>query len=374
MSSEAIDLTIDYPLPNNIKQDWIPLDGRSVPHLFQFTRYPPQDKLYYDYPDLGHLLHEERVADFEPHTLLQLGPPPSKLSDHYKAAIRKTPLPIHSFTLVPTSGHPVKLPIWALDYWREIKRSMGYRHEWKRVLEWLRMVSGLELMGEICDRVMSGLSCFPWNGSNCSVHDMMLLLTESYLSDFHTDYALTKIFLHHHDHYGVEISKHHTFLTRIDIHSITKAYKGSTTGGAAKKYKQLLDIENRIISGTIDSVGGVLHLPDHWTSLVIMFKPPKMLYGDSLGNSMPPKKASRFRRWICHMLSRSGHKIPESDISIYPLQTKIQQDPISCGLFALNAISHHYLPHAPLLQPDVLSVTHSRIELALELLVEGAVS
>jgi len=75
------------------------------------------------------------------------------------------------------------------------------------------------------------------------------------------------------------------------------------------------------------------------------------------------------------MLNRSGHGIPESDISIYPLPTTVQQDPISCGIFALNAISHHYLPHnSPLLQPNVISLACYRMELALDLLQEGTVS
>jgi hypothetical protein len=126
MASEIIDLTIDVFLPEDIKCNWIPVEGRSVPHLFQFTRYPPQVMLYHNYPNLGHLLHEEGITNFEPHILLQLGPPPPELSDTYKAAIKVAPLPILSFTLVPLSGHPVRFPIWVLDYWREIKRATEY--------------------------------------------------------------------------------------------------------------------------------------------------------------------------------------------------------------------------------------------------------
>jgi hypothetical protein len=376
MSSETIDLTIEAFLPEDIKHEWIPLDGLSVPHLFQFTRYPPQHMLYYEPPSLVQLLHEERVTNFDFGTLLQLGPPSPKLSDMYKAAIKGATLSIHSFTLVPVSGHSVRLPIWVLDYWREMKRAMGYRQNWKDVLEWLRGVSKSESMRGICDQVLAGLSCFPWNGSNCTVHDMASLLTESYLSDFHIDYALAKIFHHYQNHYAVNIANHHTFLTVFDLDSIVTAYKVNTRNArAAHKRQQLLDIENKIISGHIDSVAGVLHLTNHWTSLVIIFKPPKILYGDSLGYSIPSKKASAFRRWMCHMLDRSGHEMPESDISIYPLPTMKQQDLNSCGLFALNAVHHHYLPqNSPLLQPDISSVAHCRLEFALDHLQDGAVS
>ena len=241
---------------------------------------------------------------------------------------------------------------------------------------WLRDISKSESMIRICDQVMAGLSCFPWNGSNCTVHDMAILLSDSWLSDFHIDYTLTKITHYHHTYCGAEASSHHVLLPVFDLDSIAKAYKGTKNfGHAADKRRQLLEVENEIISGHIDSVGGVLHLHNHWTSLVIQFKPPRILYGDSLGNSMPPKKASSFQRWICHMLTQSGHQFPESDISIYSLATTIQQDPNSCGLFALNAISHHYLSEtSPLLKPDALSLAQYRMEIALELLQEGTVS
>ena len=75
------------------------------------------------------------------------------------------------------------------------------------------------------------------------------------------------------------------------------------------------------------------------------------------------------------MLSWSGHGFQEADISVYPLEITIQQDFISCGLLALNAVGHHLLQqNSPLLQSNILSLVHYRIEIALELLQEGAVS
>ena len=295
MSAEIIDLTIEAPLPEYIKKYWIPLDGQSVPHLFQFTRYPPQDMAYQEYTSFSLLLHEEEVTNFEPSILLQLGPPSSELSDKYKAAIKASSHPALSFTLVPMTGHPVRLPIWVLDYWREITRPMGYRRNWKKVLEWLRGMSQSETMVEICDQVMAGLSCFPWNGSNCTVHDMELLLTNSSLTDFHIESTLAKISCHL-DHTDIMVSTHHTFLPTFDLDSIVEAYKRLRTGSPGVKRSQLLDVENRIISGEIESVAGVLLLPNHWTSLVIRFsKPPRILYGDSLGGPIPPDRAPSYQ-------------------------------------------------------------------------------
>lgn len=151
MSSEAIDLTIEIPLPEEIRQNWIPLDGQSVPHLFQFTQYPPQHMLYHTYHDLSQQLHKEEVTNFQLGTLLSLGPPSPQLSNSYQAAIKAAPHPIHSFTLAPVSGHPVRFPIWVLDYWREIRRAIGYRHDWKKALIWLRGFSRLESITQICE-------------------------------------------------------------------------------------------------------------------------------------------------------------------------------------------------------------------------------
>jgi len=376
MSSGIIDLTVEIFLPENIKQDWIPLDGLPVPHLFQFTKYPPPERLYDNHSNLSQLLHGEDVINFDPQILLQLGPPPQKLSDRYKAAIRAASSPIHSFTLVPLSGDPVRFPTWVLDYWREIRHAVGCHYDWMSVLKWLRGIYQSESMVGVCGQVMAGLSYFPWKGGNSTVHDMASILTDSWLSDFHIDHVLMKISNCYCDNYGAEASSHHIFLPVVNLDSIVKAYRrGSVHSGyTADKCKQLLEVENDIIQGLVDSVAGVLYLPNHWTSLIITFKPPKILYGDSLGNSMPPVKAFSFRRWICHMLSRSGQGIPESDISIYPLETTIQQDFNSCGLFALNAIEHHYLQNSPLLQLDALSVAHNWMQIALGLLQEGAVS
>ena len=115
---------------------------------------------------------------------------------------------------------------------------------------------------------------------------MAILLSDSWLSDFHIDYTFTKITHHHHTYCGAEASSHHVLLLVFYLDSIAKAYKNF--GHTADKHRQLLEVKNEIISDHIDSIGGVLHPHNHWTSLVIQFKLPRIPYNDSLGNSMPP--------------------------------------------------------------------------------------
>ena len=134
MSSEIIDLTVDILLPKEIKNHWIPLDRESVQHLLLFTQYPPK-QMQYHYPhNLTQLLHEEEVTNFNPNTLLTLGLPPVDFTKDYQAAIKTAPHPTNSFTVVPFSGHPVNLSTWVLDYWREVRHTMEYQHDWKKAI------------------------------------------------------------------------------------------------------------------------------------------------------------------------------------------------------------------------------------------------
>jgi hypothetical protein len=376
MSSDIIDLTVEVFLPEDIKQSFIPLDGLPVPHLFSFTKYPPLAMPYYDHLDFSELLHGEELTGFNPDTLLQYGPPPQNLSEKYKVAIKAASHAVHSFALVPLSGDPVRFPVWVLDYWREIRRAVEYRRDWKGSLVWLRGMSQSESMIGICEQVMAGLSCFPWNGNNCSVHDMVSILSNSWLSDFHIDYVVMKMSNRFQAHYGAEASSHHIFLPVMDLTSVVRAYNsGAHSGSTGEKRKQFLKVENDIIQGSINTVAGVLHLPNHWTSLIIEFKPPRIFFGDSLGNPMPASQVSSFQQWILHMLRRSGQVIQESDISVFPLETTLQQDQHSCSLLALNALEHHYFQQdTPLLQPDNHSLAYYRMKIALGLLQEDTVS
>lgn len=73
------------------------------------------------------------------------------------------------------------------------------------------------------------------------------------------------------------------------------------------------------------------------------------------------------------MLRRSKKEFPISDIPVFQLETGIQNDSDSCGLFALNAIDH-FFNNSPLLQPDNLLLAQYRMRIALGILQLNAVS
>ena len=132
-------------------------------------------------------------------------------------------------------------------------------------------------------------------------------------------------------------------------------------------WERLMVIENQIVSGQVDSVCGILHLPSHWTSVVIDIQQGQILYGDSLNQAIPRGKRKAFTQWVQRLNTRAGRNMDKNQISVDPLQTSFQDDSTSCGLLALNALSHHYLGQ-PLLSPDRISLACARMEIALDLL------
>ena len=126
-------------------------------------------------------------------------------------------------------------------------------------------------------------------------------------------------------------------------------------------------VENSIIMGGVNSLGGVMHLPEHWASVVIDFQQQQILYSDSLGQNIPKQECYALERWIKHLASRSS-KLPTRDnITICQLPTGYQEDTSSCGLFALNAITHYYLKH-PLLDSSPIVLACRRMEIALDII------
>ena len=222
--------------------------------------------------------------------------------------------------------------------------------------------------------LLGGLDCaviFPWSGNNASIKDITSLLSEcppkSYLSSFHIDHTIRRISEKHRDLHGPEVSGHH-ILTTVDILGTIKTFYGSRrkpvkVGNAL--WEHLMKIENQVIEGEVDSVGGVYHLPLHWVSVIFNIQEGRILYGDSLNQPLPKPEHYAFIQWVKHLRQRSN--LVNVSISVQLLPTGNQDDSASCGLFVLNAIGHHHLGH-PLLSPDQKLLVCDRMEIALDIL------
>ena len=379
MSSQFdIDLTHDqeHPLPPDVINDWLPIRNKSVFHLLGFTKYP-SNKTNYAIPLVfAPVLHEEVTMDFDYNSLLQLGPPvDSSVTKAYQAAIK---LAIHSVTPIPHFGNPITLSAWIFNYWGEIKSAALYREQWKAALVWLRSHSESPVTAGHCQEVLIAPSFFPWSGNNASVEDITSLLSQSpiqsYLSNFHINHMIGQISNQYKDLRGPEASRRH-IITTVDILGAITTFYGSRrtptkTGNIL--WERLMEIENHIIEGRIDSVSGVHYLPLHWVSVVFNIQEWSILYGDSLGQPLPKLERYAFTQWIRHLKFRSGQETGDDHAPIHPLPTGHQDNSTSCGLFALNAICHHDLSD-PLLSPDQMSLVCNQMEIALDLLHSNTV-
>ena len=96
----------------------------------------------------------------------------------------------------------------------------------------------------------------------------------------------------------------------------------------------LIVVENEIIGGAANSLSGIVHLPDHW---------------------------------IRHLVNWSTKFVVQDTITLNQLSAGVQLDSVSCGLFALNSIAHHYLGHTILPSDQIVLVCH-QIEIALDII------
>jgi hypothetical protein len=237
---------------------------------------------------------------------------------------------------------------------------------------WLRSHSESSMMVDRCHQLMTALSFFPWSGNNTTVGDITSLLSssspQSYLSSVHINHMVGRMSNQYQELYGPGISERHVFACVETLETIVKFYgsQRAPVKSGNLLWEKLAEIENQIVRGEVDSVGGVHHLPAHWVSVVFDIRQSSILYGDSLDRPIPRLERNAFTQWIQRLNQRSGRVIDADSILVHPLPTGHQRDSISCGLFALNAIGHYYLDHQ-LLSTDKTLVS-GRMDIALDLL------
>ena len=372
---DPIDLTVDPRdlLPQVIRDEWLPNEEESVLYLFQeFNRYPPHPSHYILPPNLQPVLHQDELQAFNYQSLLTIGPPANpSLSKAYQDAIKTSKHPVLSITLRPHYGDPVRLPAWVFDYWTEIGHAVDSRKRWKVALTWIRGHSVSPMATELCYRLLLGLSSLSWSHGAAYTCDITPLLSsssvESYLSSFHIDQAIAQTRAQYEKNHQPNIANRHIFATVDHFNAITRFYGSIHAKKGGPLWDVLMVIENKIIMGEVDSLGGVLYLPLHWVSVVINFQQQQILYGDSLGQKIPNREHRALERWIKHLVGRSTMLSTSDKVTLHQLPTGYQDDSTSCGLFALNAIGHYYLEH-PLLYSDPIMLACHRMEIALDII------
>jgi hypothetical protein len=372
--SDGIDLSVDPKdlLPQVVLDEWLPHEEESILSLFQFNKYPPCESHYILPSNLKSLLHQDPIQSFDYHSLLTIGPPalPS-ISKAYKRGIKKSKHPILSVTLTPSHGDSLRLPTWIFCYWTEIMRAMDIRKQWKVALTWVQITSGSPLATEPCQALLLGLSSFSWSHGAAYTKDITRLLSnsseESYLSSYHIDHMMSRAMTQYQEQHGPDATRRHIF-AMVDLFNAINCYYGKVhTSKSGWLWENLKAVEDRVVVGEIDSICGVMHLHKHWVSVVIDFQQQQILYGDSLGQPMPKREHYACKRWVKHLITQSAKLTGGGEISNGVLPTGCQKDGTSCGLFALNSITHHYLGY-PLLPSDPVTLSCRRMEITLDII------
>jgi hypothetical protein len=83
------------------------------------------------------------------------------------------------------------------------------------------------------------------------------------------------------EHHGPHIANCHIFATVDHFNAIFGFYSNVHQKKEGYLWDGLMVVENKIIMGEVDNLSGVMHLPEHWVSVVIKFQQQQILYGDS---------------------------------------------------------------------------------------------
>ncbi|KAI0683213.1 hypothetical protein BC835DRAFT_1423523 [Cytidiella melzeri] len=116
-----------------------------------------------------------------------------------------------------------------------------------------------------------------------------------------------------------------------------------------QKYKAIRLLKFDLVSGHCTSVGGTAYLG----------------YGDSMGGQMPKDLRRAMLWWIARLIDKGldrGQNVPiDQWIRLLPIALQPTYDGHSCGMLAVNALAHHYIPHVDLVETTQTSLAIERI-------------
>ena len=234
----------------------------------------------------------------------------SNLLPRYIKILKKSKYPILSATLQPHHGYPIGLPACIFEYWVEIGCAVDTQKQWKAALTWVQKYSVLPSARELHYNLLASLSSFSWSQDAAYTCDITSLLSntpgEAYLSSFHINHMIAQSKTQYEAQLGPDHTSRCIFITVDLLGAITHFYGAACVKKEGHLWNTLMVIENRIITEEIDSLGGVMHLPLHWVSMIIDFQQSQILYGDSLGQKMPKHKHCAYEHWIGHLITQSS--------------------------------------------------------------------
>jgi len=241
----------------------------------------------------------------------------------------------------------INFPTWTIPYWTRLSRLS--RHAvlpWKRAEQWLATalsdVGRRELVGD----ARAILRELPWTGQTVSFTDaepitsLTRYLSSNWLGTVNIDQQLDILRLR----LSREMSVHEfdilpmSFVTKLlDIYQHNRdAY------GSSQPFRQLWAHGEELSTPACQQmrIGGIAHVNgNHWVAFVLDLRTLSILYGDSLGLADAV---------VGPALSWWTEQHTQRQFTKEPLLIGTQSDSVSCGIFALCALTHHFFPDTPL--------------------------
>ncbi|KAF8309944.1 uncharacterized protein EI90DRAFT_3024756 [Cantharellus anzutake] len=164
--------------------------------------------------------------------------------------------------------------------------------------------------------------------------------------------------------YHIELLKHALevadisarLLSPLDIQYLTGCAMQSD-GNGPERYRQSLTCKMlhqfgaELASGSVHQFGGIIHVNNHWIAFSISPLESTIYLGDSFhkpmgddGQSVAVKEVIRVLRWWLDISSPE----PSQSASLFQIRwlpIAYQNDFVSCGFFALDALMHHLIPN-----------------------------
>lgn len=119
---------------------------------------------------------------------------------------------------------------------------------------------------------------------------------------------------------------------------------------SSKDYCELPRLRSDLAGRSIESISILCPINiNHWVALIVNQREKKVFYGDPVGSALPAVLHQAIDWWLQNHFAKSF-------IWVW-LSCTHRHDSYSCGVLAVNAITHHLLPATfPLISPTLQDV------------------
>ncbi|KZS86416.1 hypothetical protein SISNIDRAFT_420937 [Sistotremastrum niveocremeum HHB9708] len=222
---------------------------------------------------------------------------------------------------------------------------------WKKAIAWLNAGSSRSTEESILvDRIFMLLDSIPW-APNIDIplpfHPKLLtkFLSRDWLEGDHINLMLDQLRESLTDRRARAADLDFKIATIANTMSLVSAFENQDERDymTYSGFRQLRTLGCLMVSGKCAGVGMIMNINgNHWVAMVVDAHRRSIRYGDSFGHPIPDTLLETIHWWIRH------HYVTTQDFELTHLPVTHQNDGFSCGMLAMNALSHFMVKDVPL--------------------------